>query len=120
MPSNTTRERWFAPLPIAASRTGLLGGTVATVEGLGPELAARFLLHGAAQCGFCTPGFVLMAHELLRNNPDPSEEEIRNSLSGNLCRCGAYAEITRAVQLAVKWRKGLEARPALSRHLVDA
>ncbi len=85
----------------------LEGKTLSTVEHLDAngQLTAvqqAFIETGAFQCGFCTSGFVLMAHELLRHNPDPSEEEIRESLSGNLCRCGAYPEITRAVKLAAK------------------
>lgn len=60
---------------------------------------------GAFQCGFCTPGFVLMSRQLLDANPDPSEDDIRHYLSGNLCRCAAYPEIVRAVQLAARMRK---------------
>ncbi|WP_353194635.1 (2Fe-2S)-binding protein, partial [Pusillimonas noertemannii] len=52
------------------------------------------------QCGFCTSGFLLMSKQLLESNPDPSEAEIRNHLSGNLCRCAAYPEIIQAVRLA--------------------
>jgi len=61
---------------------------------------------GAFQCGFCTPGFVLMTRQLLAAQPDPSEDEIRHYLSGNLCRCAAYPEIVRAVQLAARRMKG--------------
>jgi aerobic carbon-monoxide dehydrogenase small subunit len=61
---------------------------------------------GAFQCGFCTPGFVLMTRQLLEHHPDPSEDEIRHYLSGNLCRCAAYPEIVRAVQLAARMRRG--------------
>jgi len=83
------------------------GKTVTTVEHLDADgrltaVQQAFIDMGAFQCGFCTPGFVLMAHDLLRQNPDPSDEEIRESLSGNLCRCGAYPEITRAVKLAAR------------------
>jgi aerobic carbon-monoxide dehydrogenase small subunit len=60
---------------------------------------------GAFQCGFCTPGFVLMTRQLLDHNPAPSEDEIRHYLSGNLCRCATYPEIIRAVQLAARTRK---------------
>ncbi len=60
---------------------------------------------GAFQCGFCTPGFVLMTRQLLAHNPAPSEDEIRHYLSGNLCRCATYPEIIRAVQLAARIRK---------------
>jgi carbon-monoxide dehydrogenase small subunit len=61
---------------------------------------------GAFQCGFCTPGFVLMSRQLLDANPDPSEDDIRHYLAGNLCRCAAYPEIVRAVQLAARMRRG--------------
>ena len=86
------------------------GKRVATVEHLDADgslsfVQRAFIETNAFQCGFCTPGFVLMVHELLRQNPDPSEEEICHSLSGNLCRCGAYPEITKAVKLAARWQK---------------
>ncbi|MFZ0986739.1 MAG: 2Fe-2S iron-sulfur cluster-binding protein, partial [Xanthobacteraceae bacterium] len=61
-----------------------------------------FIACGAFQCGFCTPGFVMMTHQLLRQNPDPSDEDIRHYLSGNLCRCAAYPEIVAAVKQAAK------------------
>jgi len=94
-------------LQLAAS---LDGRSVTTVEHLDSDgslsdVQQAFIETGAFQCGFCTPGFVLMAHELLRENPDPSEEEIRRSLSGNLCRCGSYPEITNAVQVAARRRR---------------
>ena len=93
------------------------GRRVTTVEHLDADgtltiVQRAFIEAGAFQCGFCTPGFVLMAHELLRRNPDPSEEEISESLSGNLCRCGAYPEITKAVKLAVRWQKEASSHPA--------
>lgn len=83
------------------------GKSVATVEGLDADGALSpvqraFIEEGAFQCGFCTPGFVLMAHQLLERNPDPTEAEIRDYLSGNLCRCGAYPEIIRAVRKAAR------------------
>ena len=78
------------------------GRNVTTVEGLaeGDELAPlqRALLeHGGVQCGFCTPGMLISATALLRSNPDPSEEDVRIALSGNLCRCTGYDGIVRAV-----------------------
>jgi len=85
-----------------------VGGTeVVTVEHLGSNgkltaVQQAFLECGAFQCGFCTPGFVLMASQLLEAHPDPDEDEIRHYLSGNLCRCGAYAEIIEAVKLAAR------------------
>jgi aerobic-type carbon monoxide dehydrogenase small subunit (CoxS/CutS family) len=79
------------------------GRRVTTVEGLadGSELAPlqRALLeHGGVQCGFCTPGVLISATALLRTNPDPSADEIRIALSGNLCRCTGYDGIVRAVR----------------------
>jgi carbon-monoxide dehydrogenase small subunit len=65
-----------------------------------------FIEAGAFQCGFCTPGFVLMTRQLLDEQPEPSEDEIRHYLSGNLCRCAAYPEILRAVRLAARRRAG--------------
>ena len=65
-----------------------------------------FIERGAFQCGFCTPGFVLMARQLLEEIAEPSEDEIRHYLSGNLCRCAAYPEIIEAVQLAARKRRG--------------
>jgi carbon-monoxide dehydrogenase small subunit len=64
-----------------------------------------FVESAAFQCGFCTPGFVLMTRQLLDENPQPSEEEIKHYLSGNLCRCAAYPQIIEAVQLAAKKRR---------------
>jgi carbon-monoxide dehydrogenase small subunit len=64
-----------------------------------------FIKCGAFQCGFCTPGFVLMTRQLLDEKPDPTDDEIRHYLSGNLCRCAAYPEIIEAVKLAARMRK---------------
>ena len=64
-----------------------------------------FVESGAFQCGFCTPGFVLMARQLLAEFPDPDEAQFRHYLSGNLCRCAAYPEIIEAVKLAARKRK---------------
>jgi carbon-monoxide dehydrogenase small subunit len=79
------------------------GSEITTVEGLGDydrlhPLQQSFLDHGAVQCGFCTPGMLLTAQALLEENPDPDEEEIRDYLRGNLCRCTGYAAIVQAVQ----------------------
>ena len=81
------------------------GAEVATVEHAAGEAALdavqeAFIEAGAFQCGFCTPGFVLMTRQLLAENPDPDDDEIRHYLSGNLCRCAAYPEIIDAVKLA--------------------
>ena len=78
------------------------GREITTVEGLAPEgelhpVQQAFIDHGAFQCAYCTPGFVLSSVALLRENPAPSEEEIRDYLAGNLCRCGSYQNILKAV-----------------------
>ena len=80
---------------------------VLTIEG-GKALDAvqqAFIERGAFQCGFCTPGFVLMTRQLLDEIADPGDDEIRHYLSGNLCRCAAYPEIIEAVKLAAKKRR---------------
>lgn len=85
------------------------GAEVVTVEhiagagGLDPVQEA-LIESGGFQCGFCTPGFVLMANQLLDRYPDPSDEEIRHYLSGNLCRCAAYPQIIEAVKIAARKR----------------
>jgi carbon-monoxide dehydrogenase small subunit len=83
------------------------GLKVETVEGLGAEGALHPIqeafkeAHGL-QCGFCTPGILMTLVPFLRENPDPTEEEIREALSGNLCRCTGYANIVKAAKLAAK------------------
>ena len=80
---------------------------IRTIEGLneggalGP-IQQAFIEEGAFQCGFCTPGFILMVDRLLKERPQPSDDDIRGYLSGNLCRCAAYPEIVRAVGNAAK------------------
>ena len=78
---------------------------MATGENLHP-LQSKFLEHAALQCGVCTPGFLIAAKDLLARNPDPTEEEIRFGLAGNLCRCTGYDKIVRAVQDAARTMKG--------------
>ena len=78
------------------------GRSVATIESVaeGNQLhpvQRKFLEHGALQCGFCTPGFIVASKALLDHNPDPSESEVRYWLAGNLCRCTGYDKIVRAV-----------------------
>jgi aerobic carbon-monoxide dehydrogenase small subunit len=83
------------------------GGEVSTIEN-GSQLDAvqeAFIEAGAFQCGFCTPGVVLMTRQLLDEHPDPDEDAIKHYLSGNLCRCAAYPEIIEAVKLAAKKRR---------------
>lgn len=82
------------------------GAEVLTVEGLAPSrenlhpIQEAFVEKGAIQCGFCTPGMELSALYLLSRNPDPTEEEIRSGLSGNLCRCTGYVKIVEAIKEA--------------------
>lgn len=88
------------------------GTEVTTVEGLAQKgklhpLQEAFIAHGAAQCGFCTPGMILAAKALLDENPRPSEAEIKQSLAGNFCRCTGYASIFRAVKSVAE--RGVEA-----------
>jgi carbon-monoxide dehydrogenase small subunit len=83
------------------------GHDVVTVEGLSADgelhpVQEAFADAGAVQCGFCTPGFVVAAADLLRRVPDPSEDEIREALSGNLCRCTGYQKILDAVHQAAR------------------
>jgi carbon-monoxide dehydrogenase small subunit len=83
------------------------GAEVTTVEGLAPEgdlnpVQAAFRDHHGLQCGFCTPGFVVSVTAFLRDNPDPSDDEIRAGLSGNLCRCTGYQGILVAIRSAAE------------------
>jgi xanthine dehydrogenase YagT iron-sulfur-binding subunit len=87
------------------------GAEIETVEGLmnGEELGPvqqAFLEHDAFQCGYCTPGQIMAAEGLLRTNPGPSSDEIRQGVSGNLCRCGAYANIFKAIERAAALKRG--------------
>jgi len=93
------------------------GHEVMTVEGLAlngqmhPLQKAFWEQHGL-QCGFCTPGFLMTAYELLQHNPDPSEEEIRSALSGNICRCTGYQHIVNAVRAAAQALTQTTAEPS--------
>jgi len=83
---------------------------ILTVEGLGPngaltDVQSAFLSEGGVQCGFCTPGFIVAVHHLLENNPNPSDDEIRESLSGNICRCTGYGRILEAVRTVADQRR---------------
>ena len=89
------------------------GRDVKTIEGMahGPELhplQQTFADLGAAQCGYCSPGFLLVAEELLQKTPNPSRVEIQEALSGNLCRCTGYIKIYEAVELAAARMRGEE------------
>jgi xanthine dehydrogenase YagT iron-sulfur-binding subunit len=97
--------------PVMASTTLALaarGKRIETVESLGgdsPDAVPRaFVAHDAQQCGFCTPGFVVAVRAFLNENPQASEEQIRESLGGNICRCGTYANVLGAVISLVKGR----------------
>ena len=88
---------------VAAGQT--VGREVTTVEGLADgerlhPVQEAFVAAGAVQCGFCTPGLVVAAHDLLRRVPRPSDPEIREALAGNLCRCTGYEKILEAVRMA--------------------
>ena len=79
------------------------GHEIVTVEGLRfNRVQEAFVKAGAVQCGFCTPGFVVAATDLLERNPRPSDDEIREALSGNLCRCTGYSKIFDAVRMAAE------------------
>ncbi len=83
------------------------GAEVLTIEGAGPDgrlnpLQRAFHEHHGLQCGFCTPGMVMTATELLKANPDPTETEVRRGLEGNLCRCTGYQNIVEAIMAAAK------------------
>jgi len=87
------------------------GREIITAEGLGTParphpLQEAFVNAGAVQCGYCTPGMLLSSQALLAENPAPSVEEIKTALDGNLCRCTGYVKIIKAVQDAVKMRRG--------------
>jgi carbon-monoxide dehydrogenase small subunit len=93
------------------------GAEVTTIEGLGQEgalhpLQEAFWAQHGLQCGYCTPGMIMAAADLLARSPDPSEEEIREALAGNLCRCTGYQNIVRAVQSAAAQMRGGQAQPA--------
>ena len=83
------------------------GAEVTTIEGMGTEgalhpLQEAFWEHHGLQCGYCTPGMIMAAADLLERNSDPSEREVREALAGNLCRCTGYHNIVKAVQAAAK------------------
>ena len=87
--------------------SGAEGRTITTLEGIGTRehphrVQQAFIDEQAAQCGYCMNGMIMTAKALLDRNPHPSEEQIRNELSANLCRCGTHIEIMRAVMLAAR------------------
>ncbi|MEY2966312.1 MAG: hypothetical protein RLY50_362 [Actinomycetota bacterium] len=95
-------------LVLAASA---VGAEIATVEGLNSDgsltdVQRAFVEQGAVQCGFCTPGLVMAVHNLLDQNPTPDELEVREALSGNICRCTGYGRIFAAVDAVIAGRQG--------------
>jgi carbon-monoxide dehydrogenase small subunit len=87
-----------------------VGREIVTVEGLAPAdgldpVQQAFVDAGAVQCGFCTPGLIVAAHDLLARDPDPGDADIREALAGNLCRCTGYEKILEAVRLAAAGRR---------------
>jgi aerobic carbon-monoxide dehydrogenase small subunit len=93
------------------------GAHVTTIEGIGQEgslhpLQEAFWEHHGLQCGFCTPGMIMAAADLLERNPDPSEHDVREALAGNLCRCTGYHNIVKAVLAAAGGTRAAEAQPA--------
>jgi carbon-monoxide dehydrogenase small subunit len=94
------------------------GSEITTIEGmanadgaLSPLQEGFRMMHGL-QCGFCTPGMIMRAHRLLKENPSPTEEEIRAGISGNLCRCTGYQNIVKAIQYAAAKANGVEIKEA--------
>jgi carbon-monoxide dehydrogenase small subunit len=86
------------------------GADIVTAEGLADEMELApiqksFVEHGALQCGFCTPSFVLVAHHLLKSKPKPTADEIKEYLSGHICRCGAYKQMIEAIMKLAEERK---------------
>jgi carbon-monoxide dehydrogenase small subunit len=86
------------------------GAALQTIEGLGKNgelhpLQESFVRYGGAQCGFCTPGMIMMAKALLDANPRPSEEQIRFAIAGNICRCTGYTKIIEAIQASARHEK---------------
>jgi carbon-monoxide dehydrogenase small subunit len=90
----------------------IAGSDIVTIEGIQPApdrlhpLQENFMQCGGSQCGFCTPGIIVMAKALLDENPDPSEDEIRFGIAGNICRCTGYTKIVQAIQATAKQLAG--------------
>ena len=93
------------------------GGEVTTIEGLAPSeeelhpIQASFWEKHGLQCGFCTPGMIMASYQLLKNNPNPTEAEIRKGLEGNICRCTGYQNIVEAVKLAAEQMRAASSAP---------
>ncbi len=96
-------------LMLAVQADGMAITTIEGMSGINSDLhpiQQAFLEKHGLQCGFCTPGMIISIHALLHENPDPTEEEIRHGLSGNLCRCTGYQNIVEAVKLAAERMRG--------------
>lgn len=94
-----------------------VGTTIVTLEGLQPtdrgafsDVQQAFVDEGAVQCGFCTPGLVMAVHDLLERCPDPTGLQVREAISGNLCRCTGYGRVFSAIEVAVQQRAGSSRR----------
>jgi len=92
---------------------GAVGQQITTIEGVAPagapsDVQQAFVDAGAVQCGFCTPGLIMATHSLLERSPEPTEYEIREELSGNICRCTGYGRIIEAVQRVAVARRGAQ------------
>jgi len=90
---------------------GAVGRPIVTIEGIGAggeltDVQRAFVDTGAVQCGFCTPGLIMATHRLLDRDPDPADIDIREALSGNICRCTGYGRIVEAVQRVAVARRG--------------
>jgi aerobic carbon-monoxide dehydrogenase small subunit len=100
-----------------------VGQTIMTIEGLANgsklhPLQEAFLKYGGFQCGFCTPGMLMSAKSLLEQNPDPTDEEIKQGISGNLCRCTGYVKIVESIREAARGMRGEEKKPSHKRRTV--
>jgi 2-furoyl-CoA dehydrogenase 2Fe-2S iron sulfur subunit len=100
-----TRSCLYLAVQIAGRNIQTIEG-VSEADGIFGKLQQAFHENFALQCGFCTPGFLMSIAEFLEENPDPSEAEVRDALSGNMCRCTGYAEIVRATLQAAKTLRG--------------
>jgi aerobic carbon-monoxide dehydrogenase small subunit len=101
------------------------GAQVTTIEGLAPAgglhpLQQAFWDQHGLQCGFCTPGMIMQAAWLLNSDPEPSEQESREGISGNLCRCTGYVNIVKAIQQAAGTLRASEGAPAVAAATIDA
>lgn len=100
---------------VAADPEGSVAPEITTIEGVAEHGAMAAIQKaygewGGAQCGYCTPGFIMTVKSLLERNPEPSDEDIRQALSGNLCRCTGYAQMYQAIRAAIRAeQKGIAA-----------